>query len=262
MKLFIALFLSLFLCVGQVCAAQAPVDDVRKANIFLTDFEKEVARADGADTRFFNKQEALTRVQRLAQQYPDDPAVQDLVRRTKAALMRSKGNYIEITPAMIAYKKNEDSMRERFRQMNQQAWEKLLAATTPMTKIFPAPVPEQVNIEDYYGKYVLLPEVRYPENEFIGATGEYIHAGKHSSGFYFISLEGRNWIGPYEAIKRYRGLVDSTLGENLKFTVLGKITGLVRESPDAGREKKSPYAWGWIVTPEGETAVEGGREDV
>lgn len=250
MKLFIAVFWVWFLCAGQALAATAPVDDVRKANIFLTDFEKEVARADGAETRFFNKRETLERVQRLAKQYPDDPAVQDLVRRTKAALMRSKGDFIEITPEMVAYKKNEAVMRERLRQMNREAWEKLLAAAAPLTDIFPTPVPEQVNLEDYYGKYVVLPEVRYPENEFVGATGEYISVGKLSSGYYFLSLEGRNWVGPYEAIKRYRGLVDSTLGENLKFTVLGKITGLVRESPDADREKQSPFAWGWIVTPE------------
>ncbi|WP_297672110.1 hypothetical protein [uncultured Desulfovibrio sp.] len=93
MKLFIAVFWVWFLCAGQALAATAPVDDVRKANIFLTDFEKEVARADGAETRFFNKRETLERVQRLAKQYPDDPAVQDLVRRTKAALMRSKGDF-------------------------------------------------------------------------------------------------------------------------------------------------------------------------
>ena len=142
-----------------------------------------MARADGAETRFFNKREALERVQRLAQQYPDDPAVQDLVRRTKAALMRSKGNYIEITPEMVAYKKNEIVMRERLRQMNQDAWENLLADTTPMTKIFPAPVPERVSVDDYYGKYIVLPGVRYPENEFVGATGEYISVGKHSAAF-------------------------------------------------------------------------------
>ena len=250
MKLLLLIFW--LVCFGSeaLAANLAPIDDVRKANIFLTDFEKEVARADGADTRFFNKRETLERVQRLAKQYPDDPAVQDLVRRTKACLMRSKGNFMTITPEMLAYKTNEDRLRENLKQQNREAWQKYLASTKPLTKIFPAPVPERVQVEDFYGQYVVLPDVRYPENEFVGATGEYIFHGKNSTGYYFISLEGRNWVGPYEAIKRYRGLVDSTLGENLKLTVLGKITGLVKESPDISGEKQSPFAWGWIVTPE------------
>ncbi|MCR5813692.1 MAG: hypothetical protein K6G15_04285 [Desulfovibrio sp.] len=248
-RLIAVVFCGLFFAT-QAMAATAPVDEVRKANIFLTDFEKEVARADGTETRFFNKQEALSRVQRLAQQYPDDPAVQELVRRTKSALMRSKGNYIEITEEMLAYKNREATLREKLRQMNQTAWQELLAKTTPITTVFPAPVPEKSDLEQYYGKYILLPEVRYPENQFIGATGEFIHVGKPSSGYYFLSLEGRNWLGPYEAIRRYRSLVDSSLGDNLKFAVLGKITGLVMESPEAGREKHSPFVWGWVVQPE------------
>ncbi len=245
-----ALLFSCLFFATQAFAAMAPIDEVRKANIFLTDFEKEVARADGASTRFFNKQETLTRVHRLATQYPDDPAVQDLVRRTKQALMRSKGNYIEITPEMLAYKHNEANLRNMLKAKNQKAWQELITKTSPITQIFPAPVPEKADLEQYYGKYILLPDVRYPENQFLGATGEFIHVGKPSSGYYFIALDGRNWLGPYEAIKRYRSLVDASLGENLHFSVLGKITGLVMESPEAGRDKRSPFVWGWIVQPE------------
>ncbi|MBQ7584775.1 MAG: hypothetical protein IJU40_00810 [Desulfovibrionaceae bacterium] len=249
MKQFLAIFWLCLFYATQALAATAPVDEVRKANIFLTDFEKEVARADGSETRFFNKQETLVRVQRLAKQYPDDPAVQDLVRRTKAALMRSKGNYLEITPEMVAYKHNEASLRNQLKKINQEAWQELLASKKPITNIFPAPVPEEVDISEYYGKYILLPEVRYPENQFLGATGEFISVGKPSSGYYFIAIDGRNWLGPYEAIRRYRSLVDASLGDNLKFTVLGKVTGLVMESPEASREKHSLFVWGWIVKP-------------
>ena len=250
-QLITAFFLTLGLFAAPVLAANAPFAEVDKAGIFLRDFEKEVERAQGADTgRYFNKQEALSRIKRLAQQYPDDPKVQELVRRASAALMKSKGGYMEITPAMTAYKRYEAELRERFKTQNQKEWQKQIAEKAPITKVFPAADPESVDVKDYLNKYVLLEDVRYPANEFVGATGEYIYVGKPSSGYYFVAMQGRHWSGPYEAIRRYRSMVDASLGDNLKFSVLGKITGLVMESPDASEDKHSPVAWGWIVTPE------------
>ncbi|MCR5219480.1 MAG: hypothetical protein K6E31_00590 [bacterium] len=250
-QLITAFFLTLGLFAAPVLAANAPFAEVDKAGIFLRDFEKEVERAQGADMgRYFNKQEALSRIKRLAQQYPDDPKVQELVRRASTALMKSKGGYMEITPTMTAYKRNEAELRERFKAQNQAAWEDQLRQKKPITKVFPTPVPEEVDVRDYLEKYVLLEDVRYPANQFAGATGEYIHVGKPSIGYYFVSMQGRHWSGPYEAIRRYRSMVDASLGDNLKFKILGKITGLVMESPDASEDKRSPVVWGWIVTPE------------
>ena len=246
-----AFFLGLALFSAPVFAANAPRDDVNKANIFLTDFEKEVARAQGADTgRYFNKQEALTRVKRLSEQYPDDPKVQDLVRRATVVLMKSKGDYMEITPAMTAYKRNEAELRERFRSQNQKEWARQISELKPVAKIFPTPDPMAVDLTEYMGKYVLLEDVRYPQNQFVGGTGEYIWLGKPSSGYYFVSLSGRHWAGPYEAIRRYRSMVDATLGDNLRFSVLGRLTGIVMESTDPSPEKHTPVVWGWVVEPD------------
>ena len=246
-----AFFLALGLSFAPAFAANAPFAEVEKAGMFLRDFEKEVERAQGADSgRYFNKQEALSRIKRLSEQYPDDPKVQELVKRASTALMKSKGDYMEITPGMLAYKKNEAELRERFKAQNQAAWEDQLRQKKPITKVFPTPVPEEVDVRDYLEKYVLLEDVRYPANQFAGATGEYIHVGKPSIGYYFVSMQGRHWSGPYEAIRRYRSMVDASLGDNLKFKILGKITGLVMESPDASEDKKAPVVWGWIVTPE------------
>jgi len=249
----VACFLALLLSAGPVfaAAATAPVDDVNKANIFLNSFEKEVERAQGADSgRYYNKQEALSRVKRLSEQYPDDPKVQAMVRRASVILMKSKGDYMEITPDMLAYKRNEAELRERFRSLNQSAWAEQIRQKSPMTKVFPAAEPESVDVRDYIDKHVLLEDVRYPANEFVGATGEYIYVGKPSSGYYFVSMQGRHWAGPYEAIRRYRSMVDASLGDNIKFSVLGRITGLVMESPDASDDKRTPVAWGWVVEPE------------
>ena len=95
-KLTAAMLLGLMLCSAQAYAGPAPTNDVNKANIFLTDFEKEVARAQGADMgRYHNRREALSRIRELAKLYPDDPRVQDLVRRASIANMKSKGNFLE-----------------------------------------------------------------------------------------------------------------------------------------------------------------------
>ena len=250
-KFSIALLLGLSLCAVQAYAGPAPINEVNKANIFLTDFEKEVARAQGADMgRYHNRREALTRIRELAKLYPDDPRVQELVRRASIANMKSKGDFLEISPEMVAYKKNEEALRERFRKLNQDEWKKKLAETAPITEVFPTPDPPRVNVEEYYGKYVVLDNVLYPNNQFIGMSGEYVHVGKPSSGYYFVDIAGRAWLGPYEAVKRYRRFVDASLGESISFTVLGRITGVVMESPDAGENKMAPASWGWIVQPE------------
>ena len=239
------------LCGAPAFAGNAPVHEVNKADIFLKDFEKEVVRAQGADSgRYFNKQEALSRIKNLSQQYPDDPKVQALVKRASIALMKSKGDFMEITPEMLAYKRNETELRERFKKQNSAEWQRLIAEKAPVTKVFPTPDPESVDTMEYLGKYILLEGVRYPTNQFIGGTGEYIYVGKPSSGYYFISLSGRHWAGPYEAVRRYRSMVDATLGDNITLSVLGKINGLVMESTDASPEKHSPVVWGWTVEPE------------
>jgi hypothetical protein len=75
-KLTLALLLGLSLCSFQAYAGPAPLSEVNKANIFLTDFEKEVARAHGADMgRYLNRRETLTRIRELARLYPDAPKV-------------------------------------------------------------------------------------------------------------------------------------------------------------------------------------------
>ena len=121
--------------------------------------------------RYHNRREALTRIRELAKLYPDDPRVQELVRRASIANMKSKGDFLEISPKMVAYKKNEEALRERFRKLNQDEWKKKLAETAPITEVFPTPDPPRVNVEEYYGKYVVLDNVLNPNNQFIGMSG-------------------------------------------------------------------------------------------
>ena len=240
----------LVLSFSAVAAPQtASKKDVDFANYYLKEFEAEVKRAGGnANTLFRNKNEALNRVQSLMKVYPQDPAVQALYDRARAALMMSKGNYQQITPAMVAYLNNEKQLREKYAQLSVVKWNELQQGRELITKVFPTVDPlkctEETNPTD---KTIVLPGVKYPDNQFVGASGEYIVVGKPSSGFYFVNIGGREWLGPYEAIKRFRREVDAAIGENLNFTVLGKITSPAFEIPG---NRRTNMAWGWVVEPE------------
>lgn len=223
--------------------------DVGFAEYYLKEFEAEVRRAQGnANTLFRNKNEALTRIQNLMKAYPEDPAVLALYDRARAALMGSKGNYQQITPEMVAYLKNEKELRERYGKLSVAKWAELLKGRELVTKVFPTVDPLKNKPEiDPSDKTIVLPGVKYPDNQFIGGSGEYIAVGKPSTGFYFVNIGGREWLGPYEAIKRFRREVDASLGENFTFTVLGKITGPTMEIPG---NRRLNMAWGWVVEPE------------
>lgn len=228
---------------------KAPQRDLGYTEYYLKEFEAEVKRANGnANTLYRNKDEALRRVQALMKAYPEDPAVIALYERARAALMMSKGNYQQITPAMVAYLNNEKELRERYAKLSIAKWEELLKGREVITKPFPAVDPLK-NTEELspIDKTIVLTDVKYPDNQFVGASGEYIVVGKPSTGFYFVNIGGREWLGPYEAIKRFRREVDGSLGDSLTFTVLGKVTGPVMEIPG---NRRLNMAWGWVVEPE------------
>lgn len=249
-KSILTLLPMLMLCAGIGSAAEkAPQRDLGYTEYYLKEFEAEVKRAGGnANTLFRNKNEALSRIQSLMKAYPNDPAVKALYDRARAALMMSKGDYQQITPAMVAYLNNEKQLREKYAQLSVAKWNELQQGRNPITKVFPTVDPlkctEENNPTD---KTIVLPGVKYPDNQFVGASGEYIVVGKPSTGFYFVNIGGREWLGPYEAVKRFRREVDASIGENLNFTVLGKISGPAYEIPG---NRRTNMAWGWVVEPE------------
>ena len=228
---------------------QAPQKDVGFAEYYLKEFEAEVKRAKGsANTMYRNKNEALNRIQKLMQAYPDDPAVQALYERTRTALMMSKGNYMPITPAMVAYLNHEKDLREKYAKLSQTKWAELQQGREMLTQVFPTADPLKTTADSSpIDKTVVLHGALYPDNQFVGATGEYIAVGKPSTGFYFVNIGGREWLGPYEGIKRFRREVDGSLGESLNFSILGTVQGPVMEIPG---NRRVSMAWGWIVEPE------------
>lgn len=240
----------LALCSAIAGAAEkASTRELGYTEYYLKEFEAEVKRAQGnANTMFRNKNEALTRIQALMKKYPEDPAVLALYERARTALMMSKGDYNQITPAIVAYLNNEKQLREKYAQLSINKWKEIQQGRELLTKVFPVSDPLKNTAETSpIDKTIVLPDVKYPDNQFIGGSGEYIVVGKPSTGFYFVNIGGREWLGAYEAIKRFRREVDSSLPESVSFTVLGKVVGATMEIPG---NRRTSMAWGWVVEPE------------
>ena len=234
--------------------AQSVSSDLQReigfAEYYMKELEGEIARSHGAKGMYRNEREALGRVKSLVERYPDNPRVQALYARAQKAVERGEGNIIEIKPEMTQYLRNEAKLREIVWKLSEEQWKARLASQKTLEKTFPTPDFETVSADSLKDTYVVLEGVRYPMDQFVGATGEYIAVGKPSAGYYYINIGGRNWLSPYEAVKRYRREADSSAGEVEKWTVLGRITGVTSEIPQAGETKVGSFKEGWVVTPE------------
>ena len=224
---------------------------IQQAEMYLKEFENEVKRANGSTGIFRAKDDALERIKILNEFAPNDPRVQDLFLRARKCIMGSSGNFIDITDDMLAYLRNEEELKKTFAQKSEDAWNKLVAEYSDKLreKLFPAPDVLHEDIDNLIGQYLIIDDVQYPGNQFMGVTGEYISVGKRSTGMYFIRIDTRNWLGPYEAVKRYRRQVDSTMAEVKKWTVLGIISNQAMEIPQAGEEKIGAPVYAVVVDP-------------
>ncbi len=224
---------------------------IQQAEMYLKEFEAEVKRAQGATGIFRSKEDALSRIKILSEFAPNDTRVKALFDRAKACVLGATGNFITVTDDMTLYLKNEENIRRLYAEKSERAWNALLEQHRGemIEKLYPAPDVLSQPLEDFVGKYVALDEVRYPANQFMGVTGEFVNVGKRSSGMYFVRLNTRKWLGPYEAVKRYRRLVDSTMMEVDSWTVLGQITGATMEIPEAGEKKVGGPVYAVVVEP-------------
>ena len=247
------------LCLGTAALAAAPAPDeaalqrrIGYADYYVREFEKEVALQRGGEKMVWrNQRTALEKVRELKVEYPDDPRVDALFRRVRSALKRSKGDFVDIQAEWTQYLHNEDNLRQLISKLGEEEWTRIIESHKEgmIAKAFPAPDSAEVSVEDLKGKYVLLEDVEYPAKQFYGASGEFIWCGKPSSGFWFIDLAGRDWLGPYEAAKRYRRTVDSSMQDVKKWTVLAEVAGITAENPIGGEEGPGNFYFGWIVKP-------------
>lgn len=225
---------------------------IAQATHYLEEYEKEVERAQGAaGYSFRSKEDALGRIKILVEFAPDDERVMNLFARAKACVKGGAGNISTVDPAMTKYLENEENIRKHFAEVSEKAWNDILAANAEnrLEKMFPTPDFNKYVLSDMRGKIVVLDNVRYPDNQFMGTTGEYVAVGTRSDGMYFVRIDGREWLGPYEAVKRYRRQVDTTMNDVKEWSVIAKITDIACESPEAGETKVGAPVMAWEVEP-------------
>ncbi|MBM4037940.1 MAG: hypothetical protein FJ290_05445 [Planctomycetes bacterium] len=250
------LFCAAALCVGGAPDKEGPSKlELSGAEHRLKGFEDKVKRMRGQPFKpGAIEQEALQRIADLQKKYPDDPKVKELFERARQALLASKGETTKITPDMLAYRENEKKLKGMFAAEAEKAWEAFRKQATEqkgaIAKAFPAPSTDEADIADLRGKYVVLEGFDYPRNEFTDMGRQFCFVGAGARGFYYVELSNRSWLGAYEALKRYRRLVNRDMPEGMQGTLVGKITNVLLLVPQAGEEKTQSVQWGWAVEPE------------
>ncbi|MBM3295735.1 MAG: hypothetical protein FJY82_14635 [Candidatus Aminicenantes bacterium] len=229
-------------------------NEISQAEFYLKKMEQHVQRLRGQSIKLtYDDNEALRRVKALKEKYPRDPQVEELFQRAQKALMATKGDFIEITPEMTAYRQIERKLNDLFYEETRKAWEPFLAQVTAeagtILKAYPAESPRDRSLAEMVGRTVVLEDFQYPTNAFTAKGQEYVFCGSGTKGYYYVDIGGREWLGPYEAVKRYRRQVNGDIPEGGPWTLVGKITGSELLVPQAEKEKTVGAFWGWTVLP-------------
>lgn len=233
---------------------QAPANDISKAEFYLKKLEDKAKRMQGQPFKMgYDETQALERIKALKEKYPSDPRIDELFKRAQQAVMGSKGDFVEITPDMLGFRQNEKKLKDLFAQEGEKQWAAfkagIMASPAVIAKPFPPPSVRDESIESLKGRYIILEDFEYPTNEFAEGGQEYVFVGSGARGYYWVEIGNRHWIGPYEAVKRYRRQINQDVPEGGKWTLVGRITGVRFLVPQAEKRKTVAAFWGWCVEP-------------
>ncbi len=227
--------------------------ELDEAKYYLEKFEDYVKSLKGekglltADSKI-----ALKKISALRSKYPDHSTVKDLFNRARVAAKKLQGVTLEITPAMLAYRQAKAENAKRMAGVSVEAWQKYHGLVSKqegaILKALPAPSPENTPLRKVHNKYVVLEGVKYPDDLFRQFGRQYIAVGKPSTGYYFVDVSAREFIGAYEAVRRYQRRVTDDLPA--AWTVVGKIVSVQVMVPEPGEVKVGSAYAGWMVQPE------------
>ena len=93
---------------------------ITQATHYLEEYEKEVARAQGAAGYVFrNKEDALGRIKMLVEFAPNDDRINDLYMRAKACVKGGAGNIVTVDKSMTIYLENEENLRKHYAEVSE-----------------------------------------------------------------------------------------------------------------------------------------------
>lgn len=227
--------------------------ELDEANYYLEKFEDYAKSLKGEKGLLTGDAKiALKKISALRSKFPKHAGVQDLFNRARVAAKRLQGVTLEITPAMLAYRKREAENAKRMAGVSVDAWKKFRAGVAQqegaILDALPAPSPESTPLRKVRDKYVVLEGVRYPDDLFRQFGRQYIAVGKPSTGYYFVDVSHRRFIGAYEAVRRYQRRVSDDLPAN--WTVVGRLVSVQVMVPEPGEVKVGSAYAGWLVQPE------------
>ncbi|MEM6392805.1 MAG: hypothetical protein AAF797_08550 [Planctomycetota bacterium] len=226
--------------------------ELQDADYYLRQFEDYAKGLKGEKGEFTRGSRiALQKVSDLRKKYPGDPKVEALFSRARTAAKMLQGVTFEITPEMLAYRGQAAKNAERLAAASVHQWEQsradIAAQDGAILKPLPAPNPEEVPMDELVGKSVILEGLRYPDDLFPYYSRQFIAIGKPSTGFYYVDVSSRSFVGAYEAIRRYERRVSNDIPA--EWTVVGEIVGAQIMVPEAGEVKVGAAYPGWVVQP-------------
>ncbi len=226
--------------------------DIQGTEFYLMKFEQRVKKADGKPFKLGSQeQRALKEIKELCIKWPDNLKVKELFKRAKAALKGSKGQNKVITPEMLAYREKGKTLSNEVSARAKKKWQEYVKSIKTrdnfLEKTFPVPGPTKVPADSMKGKTIVLEGFEYPRNEFTDDGVSFVSIGSKTKGMYYIDVSARSFIGPYEAIKRYKRQVSSVIPD--KWTIVGTIGDPSLKIPEAGEKKTIGTQWGWEVEP-------------
>ena len=226
---------------------------IATADYKLRDLERKVKLADSASfTIGKDGQDAMRRVAELYKSFPDHSEVKMLFERTKVAVRASKGDFVDITLEMLAYRNKAAEYGKIIASASEDRWAELIKVMEndeqAITKPFPTPSPKKVFFGDMENKWVILKNVEYPGLMFTQGRINYTFTGSVSNGYYYLDCSSREFIGAYEALRRAEQ--NGSLNIPPEWTILGKITDVKTLIPRVGANATGNTAHtGWVVTP-------------
>ncbi len=230
---------------GQEGPTKLQLDE---ADYYLRQFEEYVSGLKGREGSLDPGRRALEKVSTLKKDFPDHPQVLPLIERAQNAARALRGDRIEVTEEMLAYRKGEDVRSDLLAKYTRKAWRnlqlELLNGDSPvLTEPLPAPNPEETSLDEIKGTTVVLEGLQYPDGVFLHYGKPYVAIGSPATGFYFINTGAQRFVGAYEAVRRFQRLVSGDTPA--EWTVVGEISSAQYIVPGGGKSGEA-YA-GWIL---------------
>ncbi len=250
-QLLIALALSLF---GALDAFAQSVTraEVTRVRYELSKVEQKLKDASGLPIELSQYDlKAFDLVKEISQKDPENPDVIQLVEEAKGFYNRAKGNRLEITEEMVAYRRKQGDLVQAIGEQADRSWNEMADTLSRSNEFIPQPFPVQIspdiNLDSVVNKSVILPQVDWESALFVQLGGNWLAAGDEAQGYYFIDGSCPEYNQLYAAIQRYRDQIKNQISS--QWTIAGVIEGPAMLAPQCTNERAGTPSIGWRVRP-------------